>query len=486
MTAIPSFRVAGGVLSALILFLLPQALHATPPDEVTAWLRMQQQGGDEVRTAEQKFWSGFETLYSGPQWLLDVLPTASPLARPRTSTFVFDRSGDRIEVAAYATPPRDDFDVRFFNNVPFLPAAGISSPAAPSALTVIKQFDGNGSIGGSWGFAPNWSPDGVPTSSDDVVFNNAFRNPLQNVHLSGSSQVANSLNLELTTNQAWALGANDNSGGGAISLAATLTLTTGVIKRSDTTNNSVNNIGASGTGSLVGVTTLATTAGGFLITNDDTNGTLQIDATISGANKFVSVDGDGTVVFGGPNTYTGFTDAHDGATLLINGDQSMATGAVTAQTIGTLLGGTGTIGGAVTVFQGASITGGGQGTVGALTLNSSLTFSASTGTGGTYLVDFSGGTSDLLAIAGLLDLSGSFDELFLNNSPNGTHSYVLATYGSIIGEFDVTNIPANYELIYGSHSLTLAPIPEPSTWIGATLTLAAIGWTQRKRFTKRA
>jgi hypothetical protein len=32
---------------------------------------------------------------------------------------------------------------------------------------------------------------------------------------------------------------------------------------------------------------------------------------------------------------------------------------------------------------------------------------------------------------------------------------------------------------------TLVPVPEPSTWIGGALALAAIGYTQRKRFVKR-
>jgi hypothetical protein len=86
-----------------------------------------------------------------------------------------------------------------------------------------------------------------------------------------------------------------------------------------------------------------------------------------------------------------------------------------------------------------------------------------------------------LAIAGVLDLSGSFDQLTLNSSPNGTHNYVLATYGSVIGQFDLTNIPANYELVYGSNILSLVLVPEPATWIGAALALSAIGFTQRKK-----
>lgn len=46
---------------------------------------------------------------------------------------------------------------------------------------------------------------------------------------------------------------------------------------------------------------------------------------------------------------------------------------------GTLLGGTGTIGGAVTVNAGTNITGATSGTVGTLTLKSNATFSGTSG-----------------------------------------------------------------------------------------------------------
>ena len=398
---------------------------------------------------------------------------------------VFNRPSDRFDISTKNVRIRpDEFDAAsFFYFAPFLFETN-ASVISPSAPTAIKEFDGGGSDAGaakSWAFSANWAPDGLPMDSDDVIFNNAFLTPLPNVHLSGESFIANSIKIELTTNQTWALGANDNSGGGP--LTATLTLITGDIKRANTANNSVTNIGASGTGTLVGTLTLATTAPGFNITNLDTDGILQIDAILSGATKTVTKDGVGTVVFGGANTYTGATTVNAG-TLLINGDQGAATGAVSVKNAGTLLGGSGIIGGAVTVDQGASITAGTNGVVGALTLNSGLTFSATSGTTGTYKVDISGATSDLLAIAGVLDLSGSFDQLTLNSSPNGTHNYVLATYGSVIGQFDLTNIPSNYELVYGSNtlSLVLVPVPEPGTWIGAALALAAIAFTQRKKF----
>jgi len=35
------------------------------------------------------------------------------------------------------------------------------------------------------------------------------------------------------------------------------------------------------------------------------------------------------------------------------------------------------------------------------------------------------------------------------------------------------------------NDLVLTAVPEPSTWIGGTLALAAVGWTQRKRVAKK-
>ena len=350
--------------------------------------------------------------------------------------------------------------------------------AVPNAVTAIKQFDGNGTNNTLWATPANWAPDGLPTSSDDVLFSNVFRSTLQNVQLSGNGNnfPANSITLNLITDQVWGLGASSGTS------SATLTLTTGNITRNSTTNNSLNTLGAvSGSGIGPGVMTLTTGATGFTITNLDTTGTLQINAIISGATKTVTTSGPGIIIFSGANTYTGATAVTSG-TLLINGDQTAAIGAVTAKNIGTVLGGTGTIGGYVTVDAGGTITAATSGTIGILTLNNNLTFSFTNGTTGNYLVDLSGAASDMLVLGGILNLSGSSDQLTLSGTPDGTSSYTLATYTSVTGEFDVDNIPANYQLIYGDMNLILAPIPEPGTWIGAVLALAAIGITQRRRF----
>jgi autotransporter-associated beta strand protein len=193
----------------------------------------------------------------------------------------------------------------------------------------------------------------------------------------------------------------------------------------------------------------------------------------------------GTTIFNAANTYTGAT-AVDVGTLLVNGSTS-ASSAVTVNGSGSTLGGTGTIGGAVTVNSGGKITGATNGTVGTLTLSSTATFTGASGNLATYLVDLSGATSDKLAISSTLSLSGTFDQISFSGAANGTTTYVLATYSSVSGTFNtVTGLPSGYQLIYGATELDLAPIPEPSTWIGAVLAVGLLGWTQRKRFFRKA
>lgn len=156
---------------------------------------------------------------------------------------------------------------------------------------------------------------------------------------------------------------------------------------------------------------------------------------------------------------------------------------------GTFLGGTGTIGGAVTVNAGANITGATNGSVGTLTLLSTATFAgAGSGSLATFVVDLIGATSDTLNITGLLDLSGLFDALSFNGTPDGTSSYLLANFGSINGTFNTAPAFAGYQYIYGSTTLELSPltpVPEPSTWLAGALALLAAGYTQRRRFARR-
>ena len=187
--------------------------------------------------------------------------------------------------------------------------------------------------------------------------------------------------------------------------------------------------------------------------------------------------GAGTMALNATNTYTGPTAVNVG-TLLVNGSTA-ATSAVTVgttgmtSTIGTL-GGTGTVSGATTVNAGGTITGAGMGTVGALTLQSTVIL-----TGGTYAVDISGATSDKLTITGALTLTNA--NITFNGTPTAP-SYVLATFASESGTF-TGNPPSGYiyQLNGTGTELDLVAVPEPATWLGGCLLLGLTGMSQRRR-----
>jgi fibronectin-binding autotransporter adhesin len=100
------------------------------------------------------------------------------------------------------------------------------------------------------------------------------------------------------------------------------------------------------------------------------NSTLSVAGTMTGGFGFTKT-GPGTLTLSGNNSYTGLTVVSGGA-LLINGNQSAATGAVTVAS-GATLSGTGTTGGDVTIADGGHLVGV-QGqlplTMNSLTLNS--------------------------------------------------------------------------------------------------------------------
>jgi fibronectin-binding autotransporter adhesin len=234
-----------------------------------------------------------------------------------------------------------------------------------------------------------------------------------------------------------------------------------------------------GTANLV---TFTQAAGGELVVN----GAITSTFAISG----LSLAGGGTYTFSGANSYSGTTQVN-GSTLLVNGNQSSATGEV--NNAGGTLGGIGVIGGAVTVNAGTKITGGANGTIGTLTVNGtkSLTFTGASGNLAAYVADLANGTnnSDKIAVGGALDLSNAFDQLMFQGAADGTSSYILASYASRSGIFNtVTNLPTGYQLIYNSTELDLIPlaaVPEPGTWVAGGLALTALLRLPRRRLSRR-
>jgi autotransporter-associated beta strand protein len=207
--------------------------------------------------------------------------------------------------------------------------------------------------------------------------------------------------------------------------------------------------------------------------------------------------GNGIQIFGEDSiaTHTGTTSVTAG-TLLINGDFSGATGAVTVS--GGTLGGSGTIGGATTIQSGGTLAPGNS--PGLLTFNSSLTLA------GAVVMEIGatttrGGTFDAIDVVGALNYGGSLTLNLTQTFGVGSFSWNLFDFGSQSGDFATVGLTGSYSgalsnsggtwgLVSGNDTwsfaqdtgvLTLTVIPEPSTWALLALGLTAMIVFRRRR-----
>ncbi|MBB4098719.1 autotransporter outer membrane beta-barrel domain-containing protein [Sphingomonas kyeonggiensis] len=136
---------------------------------------------------------------------------------------------------------------------------------------------------------------------------------------------------------------------------------------------------------------------------------------ISGSGSITKF-GANTLTLTGTNSYAGATNVN-GGTLLVNGDQSAATGLITVAA-GATLGGTGILGGSVDMSAGGTLAAGSNG-VGTLTINGNLAL----GSGSHLAFDLGqagavgGALNDLVNVGGNLTLDGTID---VTTSPGGS------------------------------------------------------------------
>lgn len=221
-------------------------------------------------------------------------------------------------------------------------------------------------------------------------------------------------------------------------------------------------------------------------------GNVIVNGIISGLNDTaVAKDGAGTVTLNGVNTYTNGTTVSAG-TLLVNNPSGSGTGtgAVTVNTSGTVLGGTGTISGAVTVNANAKLQGGNGTTGTTLTLSGALTLAddsiiqlalgpsfthstlARTGSG---LWSFDPIDNDqAFSFIDLGATTGTYQDIITGLASDPDTDFWTITNPGFTGTFSYDG--ANIDL-------TLAAVPEPSTWIASGLALGALLLSQRRRFT---
>jgi fibronectin-binding autotransporter adhesin len=174
--------------------------------------------------------------------------------------------------------------------------------------------------------------------------------------------------------------------------------------------------------------------------------TVTFAGLISGAGRIEQAGG-GITVLTAANSYADATTV-SGGTLLVNGDQSAATG-LTSVASGATLGGIGTIGGDVTVSSGATLTPGFDGP-GRLTINGNLTLS----NGSSLAVDFGaanavgGSLNDVVNIGGDLALDGTINVAVTPGGAFDIGLYRIANYAGALTDngLEIGTMPAGGEV----------------------------------------
>ncbi|HEV2504966.1 MAG TPA: autotransporter-associated beta strand repeat-containing protein, partial [Mesorhizobium sp.] len=166
--------------------------------------------------------------------------------------------------------------------------------------------------------------------------------------------------------------------------------------------------------------------------------------TISGTGGVLQTGG-GTTILTGANSYKRETAVGSG-TLLVNGDQTAATGATLVLPNATL-GGSGIIGGDVTILDLATLAPGNAGTApGTLTINGNLNLSEASRLAYNFgQVNVAGGAlNDLVKVGGNLVLDGKLNVTLAAGGAFDAGVYRIASYGGALANngLDVGSLPA--------------------------------------------
>jgi fibronectin-binding autotransporter adhesin len=250
----------------------------------------------------------------------------------------------------------------------------------------------------------------------------------------------------------------------------------GTLTFSNPTFNSTVGVPVTGTGHVRNLTLGGTNTGDNTI-----SGTIQNNNTLIGAIVEITKTGAGTWVLDGANTYTGATTVSQGM-LVINGDQTAATGTTTVASLATL-GGNGTIGGAL-VANGSIAPGN---SIGTLNVNNNVTWNGSAGN--EWVFELGGGnTADLLDITGNFNKgTGSLFEFdFAGSTATGNFTLVEwdGTTSFDVSDFSYTNLgggnTGNFTLT--ATQLQFVVVPEPTTMLlfGAGATLLGLHFARRR------
>lgn len=334
---------------------------------------------------------------------------------------------------------------------------------------------------------------GINLSSSSGIFDVASGGTIAlNAILSGSSG--------LTKNGDGAL----TFGGGAATYTGDTTVNAGTLSMSSArmptasrliVNNSAVFRSFSGNNTVAGISSSSSTA---VIENGFTSGSAILTINrASGEESFAGIirnggvgtlgitkSGNYTQRLSGTNTYTGGTTVMAG-TLLINGNSSAATGAVSVAS-GATLGGTGIIGGATTLAAGAFLAPG-DNSRSNLTFSGALDISAVDNIGNLKFTLATESTSDKIT-SGALNIGsgvlGFADFEFSLDTGFGDGTYALFNSTGITGTLDAGDLSGmldgkQSDLSISGNSILLTVVPEPSTMALLGLAIAALSFTRR-------
>jgi autotransporter-associated beta strand protein len=215
-------------------------------------------------------------------------------------------------------------------------------------------------------------------------------------------------------------------------------------------------------------------------------GTIRDGATAGGGTLGLTVTQGSLTLTGTANAYSGSTTV-SGGTLLVSNASGPGTGTGPVVVSGGRLGGTGTISPAapntVTVNAGGTLApGGAPGNIGTLTINSD------TRVAGTFEADVSNaGTSDLLTVAGVANITGGTLTLPATNTYSSSTTYSLLSGTTLTGTFvnfaqgavvPGTNLMVNYT----ATGVQLVPVPEPVAILAVSVSaFGLVHWLRRRR-----
>lgn len=309
--------------------------------------------------------------------------------------------------------------------------------------------------------------------------------------LSGANAIANIGTLAAT---------NTFTGSNNIELSGTLTNTSnsGTIK---------NNISSGETLTLSGTLNLSNNANSRTVTFSGSGNTLVsgIIQNGGGSTSNITKSNGGTLTLTNTNTYTGTTTINAGVldlnTTATTVGQLAGTSNITVNSGGTLMlsnsgnssttdrindNATMTMNGGTFKTTGLSEHGATNNTpgIGALTLQSSSIINLGSGSSVIAFANSSAqtwtGTLSIYNWSGSTSGNGT-DQVYFGNDNTGLNAGQLSdvTFYSDSGitALGVAQILADGEIV---------PVPEPATWFGAALTLAAVAYSQRRRFSRKS